>query len=269
MSAQTHPFFRGVQSGPEVIAHRGGAGQWPGETVFAFERAAALGVDVLEMDVHATFEGELVLIHNDTVDETTDGSGRVNSMTLVELKRLDAGSRWTQDGQSFPFRGMGITVPTLGEVFTAFPRARMNVEIKQKSPSIVPQFCDLIRQHGMTDKVLVASFWSSVLDEFRRACPEVATSASTPEALKFYALNVVLKGGKYRPHADALQVDSKAKVFPIITGSFVSAAHRQGLPLHAWTVNEPEEMRRMISLGVDGIITDYPSRLLEILGRPA
>lgn len=269
MSAQTRAFFRAAQSRPEVIAHRGGQGQWPGETLFAFERAAALGVDVLEMDVHSTSDGQLVLMHNDTVDETTEGTGRINSMTLAELKRLDAGFRWTQDGQSFPFRGMGITVPTISEVFTAFPRARMNVEIKQKSPSIVPQFCDLIRQHRMADKVLVASFWSDVLDEFRRACPEVATSASTPEALRFYALNVVLKGDKYRPNADALQVDSKAKVFPIITESFVSAAHRQGLPLHAWTVNEPEEMRRMISLGVDGIITDFPLRLLEILGRQA
>jgi glycerophosphoryl diester phosphodiesterase len=267
MSTQPPPFFRQAKFHPEVIAHRGGAGQWPGETLFAFERAGAAGADVLEMDVRATSDGQLVLIHNAAVDETTDGTGSVGSMTLAEVKRLDAGFRWTEDGVSFPFRGKGITVPTLAEVFEAFPHARMNIEIKQESPSVVPQLCELIRQFGAVERVLVASFWGSVLGEFRRACPGVATSASTPESLKFYALNVVLKGNKYRPEAEALQVGSRIKFFPVITSGLVAAAHRQNLPLHAWTVNDPDEMRRMIAVGVDGIITDYPTRLLELLGR--
>lgn len=267
MNAQPHPFFRRATSRPEVIAHRGGAGQWPGETLYAFERAAAAGVDVLEMDVRATSDGNLVLIHNATVDETTDGVGRVGSMTLAEVKRLDAGFRWTEDGVSFPFRGKGLTVPTLAEVLEAFPRARLNIEVKQQSPSVVPRLCELIRHFGAAERVLVASFWGSVLGEFRRACPGVATSASTPESLKFYALNVVLKGNRYRPEAEALQVGSRIKFFPVITRYFLAAAHRQNLPLHAWTVNDPDEMRRMLAVGVDGIITDYPTRLLELLGR--
>lgn len=270
MSARTHPFFRGVTSHPEVIAHRGGGGEWPGETLFAFERANALGVDVLELDIHTSSDGELVLIHNDTVDETTDGTGRVNSMTLAQLKRLDAGFRWTEDGASFPFRGKGLTVATLREVFENFPGSRMNIEIKQRSPSLVPQFCRLIREFRkfrMEEKVLVASFWGSVLGEFRHACPGVATSASTPEAVRFYAQNVLLGGRSFRPEAEALQVDSRAKLFPIITPRFLTAARKQKLPLHAWTVNDLEEMRRMIAVGVDGIITDYPTRLLKLLGR--
>ena len=142
----------------------------------------------------------------------------------------------------------------------------MNIEIKQKEPSIITQFGELIQQYGMTDQVLVASFWDSVLKEFRDEFPQVATSASTPEAIKFYALDDILPA-HYKPDTDAIQADSKASFIHLITRHFVEKAHQLNLKVHAWTVNEPKEMRRMIEVGVDGIITDLPTTLLQVLGR--
>jgi glycerophosphoryl diester phosphodiesterase len=262
------PFFKGAQNKPEVIAHRGGAGQWPGETLFAFEQALKLGVDVIEMDVHSTADGVLVLLHNPSVDETTDGKGPVHKFKLTELQKLDAGYRWTADGEkTFPFRGKGIHVPTLEEILLRFPDQRMNIEIKQTSPDIVEPFAAMIRQHKMEDKVLVASFSHSALTQFRRICPEVATSASGVELAKFVALTKLLPGAAKAPGTDAIQVKSKLSFLPIITKKVVRASHDRNLPIHGWTVNDLKDMRRLISLGVDGIITDFPGTLLEELGR--
>jgi glycerophosphoryl diester phosphodiesterase len=262
------PFFKGAKNKPEVIAHRGGAGQWPGETLFAFEQALSTGVDVIEMDVHSTDDGALVLLHNPTVDETTNGHGPVNKFKLKELQELDAGYRWTADGgKTFPFRGRNIRVPTLEEILLSFPGQRMNIEIKQKSPDIVEPVAAMIRQHKMEDKVLVASFSHRVLKRFRLLCPEVATSASGIELIKFVALAKLFPGAAKAPDADAIQVRSRFSILPIITKKIVSAAHRHDLPIHGWTVNEVDEMRRLIDLNVDGIITDFPGRLLAELGR--
>jgi glycerophosphoryl diester phosphodiesterase len=262
------PFFKGAVNKPEVIAHRGGAGQWPGETLFAFEQALKLGVDVIEMDVHSTADDVLVLMHNPSVDETTDGRGPVNKFELRELQKLDAGFRWTADGgKTFPFRGKGIRVPTLEEIFLAFPQQRMNVEIKQKSPDIVGPVVAMIRQHKMEDKVLVASFSHQALTGFRRICPEVATSASGKELAKFVLRSKLLPGAPKAPDTDAIQLRSRFSILPIITKKIIRASHDRELPIHGWTVNDPKEMRRLIGLGVDGIITDFPGTLLEELGR--
>lgn len=258
-----HPFFKAGAKRPEVIAHRGGMGQWPGETLYAFEQATKAGADVLEMDIHAARDGELVLMHNDTIDETTNGTGSVRNFSLAELKRLDAGYRWTQDaGKTYPFRGQGVTVAALKEVFEKFPQMRMNIEIKQSQPSLIPAFCKMIRDYRMAEKVLVASFSDSVIREFRRQCPEVATSAAASEVSDFISKDGASAGGSGKPEPDALQVP-----YRVITKKFLDRAHQFNLQVHAWTVNDAGEMKRMIDLGVDGIITDFPGPLLTLLGR--
>jgi glycerophosphoryl diester phosphodiesterase len=270
-----HPFFEKSGGKLEVIAHRGGAGQWPGETIYAIEQAIRIGVDIVEIDVHSTKNGELVLIHNKTVDDTTNGTGSVNSFTLAELKELDAGYRWTADGgKTFPFRrdnskGIDIRVPTLEEVFSKFPDRRMNIEIKQTTPSIIKPFADMIRKHEMTNKVLVASMHHSALREFRAVCPEVATSASPTELVKFVTGNTLFPGRDTIPEVDVPQLGIRFfKVpLPFINQRTVGAAHTLGLPIHAWTVNSLKDMWRMVSVGVDGILTDYPGCLLELLKR--
>jgi glycerophosphoryl diester phosphodiesterase len=265
-----HDFFRHEGPRPLVMAHRGGAGLWPENTLYAFERARSLGVDVIEMDVRSTADGTLVVIHDASVGRTTDGDGLVSRMQLAELKKLDAGYRWSSDGgRSFPLRGRGLTVPTLAEVFAAFPEMRFNIEPKQETPSLAAPLCRVIREHGMTNRVIVGSFRQTVLDEFRRGCPEVATSAGPSEVSKFLAMQKVGLDGSYSPSMQALQVPEYVGGLRVLTRDFVAAAHGRKLQVHAWTVNETEDMRRLLEMGVDGIMTDRPDLLSTLLGRPA
>lgn len=253
---------------PLVMAHRGGRGLWPENTFYAFEHAVDLGVDVLEMDIHSTADGLLVTMHDETVDRTTDGSGPIHGFTLAELQELDAGYTWTSDdGETFPFRGQGITVPTLEQIFRAFPDMFMNIEIKQVEPSIVADFCQMLRDYGRTDKVLVGSFDAEALKDFRETCPEILTSVSEPEARIFLILNKVFLDAAYRPGAEAFQLPEYHGNLHVVTRNFVEGAHDYNMPVHVWTVNEKDDMDRLLSLGVDGIITDFPDRLLEVLDR--
>jgi glycerophosphoryl diester phosphodiesterase len=253
---------------PWVIAHQGGDGLWPGDTLFAFENADELGVDVLEMDVHSTADGVLVLMHDDAVDRTTDGSGQISDMTLAQIKELDAGYNWTEDdGQTYPFRGQGITVPTLEEVFNAFPDQLFNIEIKQAEPSITGPFCQLIREHGLTDQVFVASFDQQALDEFRQICPEVATSTGETDGIKLLVPSFVWLEAIHSPKAQVVQTPEEYFGMTVLKQRTVDAAHNRGMEMHAWTINETEDMERLLALGLDGIITDRPDRMLELLGR--
>jgi glycerophosphoryl diester phosphodiesterase len=264
--APDYPFF--AQEGVMVIAHQGGEELRPSNTMVAFEHAVALGVDVLEMDIHASQDGVLVVMHDDTVDRTTDGNGRLQDLTLAQIKQLDAGYYWTDDdGQSYPYRGQGITVPTLEELFIAFPDMRMNIEIKQKSPSIVQPLCDLLRQYNMPDKVLIPSFHPETMTEFRDKCPGVATSMTEPEIRRFFALNTVFLGSLFGPPGEAFQVPEYSGDLHVVTPRFVRGAHGQNVAVHVWTVDDPADMQRLIDAGVDGIITDRPDLLLELLGR--
>lgn len=265
-AASEYPFFD--QKSVMVIAHQGGEQLRPSNTLPAFEHAAALGVDVLEMDVHQTKDGVLVLMHDDTVDRTTDGSGAIQAMTLAEIKALDAGYYWTDDdGQTYPYRGQGITVPTLAEVFQAFPDMPMNIEIKQDSPSIVQSFCDLIHEYNMAEKVLIPTFHPDTMNEFRQTCPDVATSMTEPEIRKFFGLNMAGMGSLFTPPGQAFQVPETSGSLQIITPRFVQGAQNRNIAVHVWTVNDPADMERLIETGVDGIITDRPDLLLEVLGR--
>ena len=162
-----HPFLDLPK--PLVMAHRGGQGLWPPNTLHAYERACELGVDVLEMDIHMTADGSIVVRHDPTVDATSNGQGAIADLTLEEIKSLDAGYRWTADGgTSYPFRGRGITIPTLVEVLEAFPDIRLNIDIKPEQPEILPVFARLLADYNRLDTVLVASFHDRQIRSFRR-----------------------------------------------------------------------------------------------------
>ena len=262
-----HPYYAADLNYPLVIAHQGGDGVWPGETMFAYQNAVKLGVDVLEMDIHITEDGVLVLMHDETVDRTTDGSGEIESMTLEELKKLDAGYDWsTDDGATFPFRGQGLKVTTLEEVFAAFPDKHMTIEIKKTNTSMIKPFCELIRKHKMEDKVLAASFYDDKLKEFRKECPEVATSSAKNETTAFVLLTKPFLGSFYSPKFFSLQVPEESGGITVMTPAFVKAAHERNLAVEPWTINDAETMKKLIDWGVDGIITDRPDILMEVLG---
>lgn len=260
------PYLQGDR--PLVLAHRGGADLAPENTLVAFQNAVDLGVDALELDVHTTADGTVVVIHDATVDRTTDGTGAVHGLTLAELRQLDAGYRFTpDDGQTFPLRGQGIVVPTLDEVLTAFPDMRVNIEIKQSEPAIEAAVKEIIDRTGAQDRVLVGSEYDDVLARFRALAPEIATSAAAGEARTFYLAQLLRVSAIYRPLADAFQVPEYSGSTHVVTPSFVDAAHHHGVKVHVWTVNDAETMRRLLDIGVDGIITDRPDVALEVVNE--
>ena len=253
-----------------VIAHQGGEWLRPSNTLVAFDHAVELGVDVLEMDIHQTQDGAIVLMHDATVDRTTDGSGAIKEMSLDEIRALDAGYYWTDDdGATYPYRGQGIQVPTLEEIFQSYPDMRMNIEIKQETPSMVRPFCNLIHDYNMQDKILVATFHQATMNEFRDVCPDVITSMVEPEIQLFFGLNVAYLGALFQAPGAAFQVPLTSSLpiigeVDVVTERFVRVAHSHNIQVHAWTINETAEMERLIELGVDGIITDRPDRLLDL-----
>jgi glycerophosphoryl diester phosphodiesterase len=266
--APDHPYYPPELPYPLVIAHQGGDGLWPGNTMYAFEQAAALGVDVLEMDLHITADGVLVINHDETVDRTTDGTGEIEKMTLAELKSLDAGYDWSpDDGETFPYRGQGITVPTLEEIFQAFPEYRMTIEIKKTTSSMAAPFCKMIRSYEMQDKILVASFYDERMDEFRQVCPEIATSSARQETTVFVLLSKAYLGRLFSPAFYSLQVPEESGGITVMTAEFVRGAHERNLHVEPWTIDDPQQMKLYIDWGVDGIITDRPDLMFEILGR--
>jgi glycerophosphoryl diester phosphodiesterase len=251
-----------------VIAHRGGRNLGPENTLITYKRAVELGVDVIELDVHRTKDKKLVVLHDATVNRTTDGKGPVQALTLAQLKKLDAGFHWSPDnGRTFPFRGKKLTVPTLPEVFTAFRQMRINIEIKKSQKEWVPALCRQIQQFNMTGKVMVASFDSDILDEFREQCPAVATSTGAAEAFLFYGLQKIHWEAIYTPKAQALQVPENFNRIKVVTQRFLDAAHSRNMRVHVWTVNNADDMQRLLGLKVDGIMTDDPQKLMRLIGR--
>lgn len=264
--AAAHPWFtpRPGENGVLVFAHQGGEEVWPSNTMLAFENSAALGADVLDTDMHITKDGVLVLMHDQTVDRTTDGSGAIRDLMLAEIKKLDAAYTFSlDDGATYPYRGQGHTVPTLEELFQTFPDKRFGIEIKQTPSEVAVPFCALIRQYGMEDQVLVSSFRQANMDAFRAECPEVATSATEDEVRIFFILNTLRLTAAYSPNYHSLQVPEAASGLQLLTPHFVQGAHSRGLAVQPWTINDPGDMQRLIAMGVDGLNTDRPDLMTD------
>lgn len=241
-------------------AHRGGSTLAPEETMEALQNAIDLGADVLEIDVWSTSDGVLVLHHDPSVDRTTNGTGNVVGMTWAELEALDAGYTFTTDGgATFPYRGVGVRIARLDEVFAAFPDALFSIEIKQQSPSIIEPVLGQIQAANLHDRVVVGAFDDGVLSQIREADPTLLTTLGTTEAFQIYSLTDADEAG-YVPPAPFFAA-------PLVYGPInlaqtdVERAHRLGLTLHVWTVNDAADMDKVIGWGVDGIISDDPATL--------
>jgi glycerophosphoryl diester phosphodiesterase len=269
MQSSPRAFLTGGE--PLAFAHRGGALVWPENTLLAFEGALAAGCRYLETDLHTTRDGVIVVFHDPELDRTTNGTGRLKERTLAELKRLDAGYRFTPDGKSFPYRGKGLTIPTFEELLELDGGARYNVEIKQSDPPMVKSFWQLIERRGLHDRLLVAAARDRLVREFRSvSAGSVATSAGTSEGRLFWAASRVGLAHFVPVPYDALQVPPRAGPLTVIDRRLIRAAHARGLHVHAWTIDDAAEMRRLLALGVDGIMSDRPGLLAEVLktGRP-
>lgn len=260
-----HPYF--ADDRVLIIAHRGGKGLAPENTMAAFTHSVELRVDVLEMDLRQSNDGALIILHDGKVDRTTDGRGCADSLTLGDLQSLDAGYHFSPDGKTYPFRDKQITIPTLDEVFTAFPQIRFLIEIKDNSGTLALDLCRTVKRFKLEQQVSVASFRNGPLEAFKDACPTVATSTPSSASLAFTLLHWLRLDAAYHPTHQAFQFPLQMGNIDLVGRRLIERAHAHNVQVHAWTINEPDTMRRLIDLGVDGLITDYPDRLLKILQR--
>lgn len=251
-----------------VFAHRGGAHLRPENTFEAFDHAVAIGVDVLEIDLRVTRDGEFVVIHDSTVDRTTNGSGRVEDKSVAELKSLDAGYGFTSDsGKTFPFRGKGLTIPTLNEALERYKGRNINIEVKSTTGENAPRLCSALRGRIDTKRIVIASASGDFLYAFREACPEFTTSATFTEVLDFLARYKLGVDSSYSPSMRFLQIPVGLRFLTVLDRGFAAAAKSKGLGIHVWTINDEDEMRRLIRLGVDGIVTDKPDLLVRVIAE--
>lgn len=259
-----HPYYAGAPEGrTEIIAHAGGKDLAPENTLVAFALAEKMGADVLEGDVHLTKDGIVVVIHDETIDRTTDKAGRVADMTYAELELADAGAQFAVDGVRL-FAQSGVRVPKLSEALRGHP-GRWIVEIKPDGETAALAVCGVVREAGAEARVLVASFHGRAMAAFRRTCPAVATSLSGPEARNFYILSRVYLGFLARGAGLALQIPEWDGDRRVLDERLLAAARGNGLKVEVWTVNERADMDRLIRLGVDGIMTDRVDRMQEAL----
>jgi glycerophosphoryl diester phosphodiesterase len=252
------------------MAHRGGAALAPENTLIAFQQAIDWwGSDILELDVHPSRDGEAVVLHDATLDRTTDGRGPVALLSLEEIRALDAGFHFSPDGgKSFPYRGSGIRIPTLAEVLAAFPGHRINVEIK--AGGVQERTREVIMAANASGRVLVAAEVREHRSHFADYPGPV--SASGNELRTFYLLHRTRLTRLFRPRVDAFQLPRRHRDRDVLSARLVRDAHALNIAVHVWTVDTEDEMRRLLEFGVDGIVTDRPDRLARVLhartGRP-
>lgn len=248
---------------PVVIAHRGSRLLWPENTMAAFAGAIAAGARHVETDLRMSSDGALVCFHDRTVDRTTNGRGEVASLSWDEISQLDAGYRHgSADG--FTFRNQAVEVPRFEELVTTFPEVGVIAELKADGMEL--ELWNLIETHGLHDRVIVGSFSDTRLAEFRRVSKgTVRTSTGMAETRRW--LVGARSGRPPKGDAKALQVPTHSRGIRVVDERLIAIAHQAGLDVHVWTVNRTEEMKRLLALGVDGLVTDRPDLLVDLLAE--
>ncbi len=262
-----------------AFAHQGGSYESPSSTLAAIGHALDVGASAIELDVHATKDRHLVVCHDATVDRTTNQRGEIARLTLKELSEMDNAYWWIEGDVVSPGRDPGeyllrgrapsdrrYAVATLEEVATAFPGVLLNLDLKRTSPEVEPYeslLFEELRRLEITDSVIVASFHDEAIQHFRSLAPGVATSAATNETASFYFS--LLEGTPVVPPVSAFQVPATFGDVDVVTEAFVDASHAAGAAVHVWTINDVEEMARLVEMGVDGLISDRPTPLAALL----
>jgi glycerophosphoryl diester phosphodiesterase len=263
------------------FAHQGGAHEGPSSTLFAIQQALDAGAGAIELDVHATADRHLVVCHDETVDRTSSASGEICNLSLAEVRALD-NAYWFIPGadvtpgrpaEEYPFRGKApqdrqFGFATLEEVLLTFPGVLINLDIKRTDPEVVGYeqlLAETLVKCGRSNDVIVASFNDLAIRQFRALSPGTPTSAATMETAEFYR---ALHAGEEptAPPVVAFQVPETFGAVTLVDQAFVDAAHELGIAVHVWTVNDETSMRRLVDLGVDGIISDRPRVLAQVLG---
>ncbi|MHB8244577.1 MAG: glycerophosphodiester phosphodiesterase [Acidimicrobiales bacterium] len=269
-----------------AYAHQGGAREAPSSTLHAVAQAVSAGVPAVELDVHATADRRLVVCHDPTLERTTNATGEIQHRTLAGLKELD-NAYWFVDGEdvqpgrpdeSYTLRGRApadprLAIASLEEILGEFPEIILNLDIKRTAPEVEPYeqlLAEVLRSYERRDDVIVASFNDNATAAFSRFAPEIPTSAGTTATADFFRS---ARAGAEPPESVrnhvALQVPATFGEITVVDDQFVGAAHRAGLAVHVWTIDDRAEMERLLDIGVDGIISDVPSVLIALLEQRA
>jgi len=251
----TPAIFRSGQ--PLVFAHRGGAKLAPENTIPAFDNGIAQCADGVELDVQLSADGVPVVIHDKTLDRTTNLTGPVHALTVDELARVDAGYAFERDG-AHPFRGQGIGVPTLEAVLRRHPATRLIIEMKGGEPELAGEVARVVRRVGALDRICVGSFYQTAIDALRLESPDIVTSASQEEARwTLHRSWVRWPWTGPRPYV-AFQVPERVGRMRVVSRNFIRQVHREGQVLQIWVVDSAADATRLFDWGVDGLITDRP-----------
>ncbi len=254
---------------PRLYAHRGASAELPENTIPSFARALELGAHAIELDVHGTADGHVVVSHDPTADRMCGTAGEYRKMTLAEIRRLDAAAGFRTADGGLPFRGRDFRVPTLDELLDAFPDVVINIDIKQKTPSIAGRVVDVVRSRRAEQRVILASFSLRNMVRVRASAYAGLTALTPPElAILVYgprALNRAVPFG-----GEAAQMPIRHAHVEFKSPALIDKCHDLGIRADYWTVNDPQEARALLAMGADGIMTDDPAAIAPVfaeLGR--
>jgi glycerophosphoryl diester phosphodiesterase len=263
----THPYL--ALAGPWLVAHRGGSALAPENTLVAFDGAAALGADAIETDVRRTRDGVVVVYHDETTERLTGAPGTIEERTLAEVRALDAAHGFTPDGgRSFPLRGRGVGVPTFAEALARFPAMRFNVDAKADDPGLAEALARVVADAGAEARVCLGSFFDAQAERLGALAPRCCRFLPQEAATCHVRAAMSGDAGERCPTGYALaDLPHRMGDVTVITPAVVAHFHRLGIPVHVWTVDDEADMRALLALGVDGIVTDRPDVLAKVLDR--
>ncbi|MBD3407791.1 MAG: glycerophosphodiester phosphodiesterase [Candidatus Lokiarchaeota archaeon] len=252
---------------PLIMGHRGDPKAAPENTLEAIKAAVDIGVDYIETDIRLTGDGQIVLFHDDTMERLTGEADVLLNYSLEDLLGFDMGEHYTLDGETFPFKGQGYKIATLEKALTTFPKTKFNLDIKDEIDEFPQMLIDLLTRLGAKKRVIVGSFHTKQIERMRGLASDIKTAAS-PREVKRFVLGMVAHMERFlpkNPRYFALQVPKDSGRIEVVTQRFVDAAHERNIAVHVWTINDEETMGELIDMDVDGIFTDEPKLLIDIL----
>lgn len=266
-------FYREDDPAVLVIAHRGGKGLAPEGTIAAFDHAESLDVDMFEYDIHMTGDGHLVVIHDPTVDRTTNGTGTVNEMTLEDVQILDAGYHFEDEYGRYSFRNQGVYIPTVEEMFKKYPNMRHLIEIKDTNDpalyeDIIQELWRLIIKYKMENNVLIGSFNHRINERFEAVTwGLIPIGAGEYVVRDFVEKHVPFLNGLADTAVDSLQLPVESEGHDLTAKNIIQSAKKRNMSIYYWTINDEDQMKKLIAKGVDGLISDYPDRVQKVLNE--
>ena len=264
----THPVLDKLNT-PVSIAHQGGNQLFPDQSMLAFNNSVDLGIQVLELDVHRTLDGIIVIHHDASINRLTNDTGMIKQMLWDDLQKVDGAYNWTIDEENYPFRGSGVKILSLSQLIKKYPDKIYDIEIKQGDPPIGEDLCTLLREYGIaSDQAIVASFYDDIINQFHEACPEVAISLSSNKGTKLYILSrlglerllplqsvIAQLPLKFSTPLGELKLDKR----------YINAFSKGDRQVWVWTINDSSKMKEVLKIGAHGILTDRPDILMDVI----